>query len=161
MARKRPRSSLILPVMALALVGAACGGGAESPGASPSAPVATTPSATAAAGTVNATVKDFSITLDPIQVAAGVVKFSITNEGPSAHEFVVFRTDFSPDQLPIKEGVVDEEGQGLNLVDEQEDIASGTTATLTIPFFTGDHFVVICNLSGHYQQGMHAALTVT
>jgi uncharacterized cupredoxin-like copper-binding protein len=44
-------------------------------------------------------------------------------------------------------------------IDEAEDIAPGTTATLTTDLKAGS-YVIICNLPTHYESGMHAAFTV-
>ena len=52
--------------------------------------------------TINATVKDFAIAIDPTEIAGGEVTFSISNEGPSAHEFVVIETDDAPGDLPVR-----------------------------------------------------------
>jgi uncharacterized cupredoxin-like copper-binding protein len=116
-------------------------------------------------GTVNATLKDFAITVDPTTAPAGDVTFDITNDGPSQHEFVVFKTDLAPDQLPMTEDengvpIVDEEGEGVEHVDEVEDINSGSSDTLAVSLTAGN-YVLICNLPSHYQQGMHTALTVS
>ena len=46
------------------------------------------------------------------------------------------------------------------MVDEAEDIAPSTTATLPIDLEAGS-YVIICNLPGHYQQGMNVGLKVT
>jgi len=75
---------------------------------------------------------------------------------------VVFQTDLAEDQLPVKDdgNEVDEEGEGLTAVDEQEDIAANSSATLTVDLQPGT-YVVICNLPGHYKLGMHATLTVS
>ncbi len=115
--------------------------------------------------TVSTTEKDFAIALDPSSVAAGTVSFDIQNEGPSEHEFVVFKTDLAPDALPTTTDendavIVDEEGEGLEAIDEEEDIAPGSSATLDVDLDAGS-YVAICNLPGHYQQGMHVAFTVT
>jgi len=55
---------------------------------------------------------------------------------------------------------VDEEGEGLEAVDEIEDIEAGTSPTLTVDLDAGS-YVLICNITGHYDAGMHTALTVT
>jgi len=108
--------------------------------------------------TVGATLKDFSIALDPTTLGSGEITFNITNEGPSTHEFVVVRSDLAPDALPVKDDEV-EEGT-LDAIGEQEDIAPSTTTTLSLQLDPGS-YVVICNLTGHYSQGMYAGLTVT
>jgi len=109
--------------------------------------------------TVTATVKDFSIAIDPTEIAGGEVTFSISNEGPSAHEFVVIESDDAPGDLPVEDGEVTEDG--LDVIGEAEDIAPSTTAdplTLTLP---AGQYVIICNVTGHYEQGMYTGLKVT
>jgi uncharacterized cupredoxin-like copper-binding protein len=86
------------------------------------------------------------------------VSFNIANEGPSAHEFVVIQSDLASDALPVKDGVVEEDK--VDGVGEQEDIAPGTTTTLSLDLAPGS-YVVICNVPGHYEKGMSAGLTVT
>jgi uncharacterized cupredoxin-like copper-binding protein len=108
-------------------------------------------------GGVAATEKDFEIDLASSTAPAGSVTFNISNEGPSIHEFVIIKTDQAPDALPVKDGEVDEDQ--LQVVDEQEDIAPSTTGVLTTNLDAGA-YVIICNIPGHYQQGMHAAFTV-
>ena len=109
---------------------------------------------------IDATLEDFSISLDPSTASAGNVTFDITNDGPSVHEFVVFRTDLAEDQLPTDDsGAVDEEGEGIELVDEVEDIPVDSTESLDVNLDAGS-YVVICNIPGHYSQGMHTSLTV-
>ena len=111
------------------------------------------------------TEKDFAIALDSSSGKAGEITFSVKNEGPSVHEFVVFKTDLAPDQLPLTKDengidIVDEEGTGVEHIDEIEDIAVGSTQELKVTLQAGN-YVLICNLPAHYQQGMHAAFSVT
>ena len=138
-------SRLGVALVGALLLGAACGGGGDS-----------------SSGGVKVTEKDFSIAVDPSSVGNGEVTFTITNEGPSTHEFVVFKSDLAPDKLPLDSsaGQVDEEGQGVQHIDEKEDIAKGASTTLKVTLDPGS-YVLICNLPGHYQQGMHVGLTVT
>jgi uncharacterized cupredoxin-like copper-binding protein len=135
----------LLAVCALAGSLSACGGGNDN--------------------AVDTTLSDFAISIDPTSATAGEVTFDISNDGPSQHEFVVFRTDLAPDQLPTTEDengipIVDEEGEGIEPVDEVEDINPDTSATLTVNLSAGN-YVLICNLPSHYQQGMHTTLTVS
>ena len=112
-------------------------------------------------GDVGVTLSDFEVQLDPTSAPAGEVTFAVTNDASQTHEFVVFQTDLAPDQLPTNaEGDVDEEGEGVAAVDEVEDIAGGSDAELTVNLDAGS-YVLICNLPGHYRQGMHAAFTVS
>ena len=118
----------------------------------------TTSSAGSDTGGVSATEKDFSIDLATSSAPAGSVTFNISNEGPSAHEFVIIKTDDAPDALPVKDNTVEEDK--VDVVDEAEDIAPSTTATLTTDLEAGS-YVIICNIPTHYGLGMHAAFTVS
>ncbi len=109
-------------------------------------------------GTIVTSEKDFGIALEETSTPAGSTTFDITNDGPSTHEFVVFKTDLAEDALPVDGSTVTEEN--LDLVDEVEDIAPGAGTSLTVDLEPGS-YVVICNIEGHYTAGMYAALTVT
>jgi uncharacterized cupredoxin-like copper-binding protein len=102
------------------------------------------------------TLRDFAITMDPTTLADGDVTITATNEGPSVHEFEVFRGQ-GGDDLPVASGVADT--SGLDLVDELEDIAPGTSGRLDLQLQPGT-YALICNLPSHYQRGMHITFTV-
>jgi uncharacterized cupredoxin-like copper-binding protein len=133
--------------VSLSLLGAACGGGGE---------------------TVAVTLQEFAVSVSPSSVSAGEVTFNVTNNGPNdTHEFVVIRTDLGPTELPTDEtGAVDENGEGIEGVDEIEDIAVGDTPTLTVDDLPAGNYVLICNIydeaeqESHYQEGMRASFTV-
>jgi uncharacterized cupredoxin-like copper-binding protein len=119
-------------------------------------------------GTVNVTLQEFSIATDPGTVDAGEVVFEATNDGPDdVHEFVVFRTDLSPTELPTDEnGAVVETGEGIELIGEIEDIPVGETQSVTLDLEAGN-YVLICNIfdedeqEAHYQEGMRTTFTVS
>jgi uncharacterized cupredoxin-like copper-binding protein len=98
---------------------------------------------------------------------AGDVTFDVTNIGPEdVHEFVILRTDLDPGALPTDDtGAVSEEGEGIEVVDEIEDIAVGANRSVTAALTAGK-YVLICNIysaeenEAHYQQGMRTAFTV-
>ncbi len=78
----------------------------------------------------------------------------------------MIRTDLPIDQLPTEEtGAVDEEGEGIEAVDEVEDIPVGESETLTVDLDAGS-YALICNIydedeqESHYQEGMRATFTV-
>jgi uncharacterized cupredoxin-like copper-binding protein len=151
-------SRRVLLLGSAVLISAAC-----SPAGSPSAPPASAaaPStASASGGAVTARESEFKIELGATTATAGSVTFQINNAGTVVHEFVVMKTDLAADKLPVNasEGVVSEDTAGLTVVDEVEDIAVGTTPTLTVNLPAG-HYVVICNLPAHYAGGMHADFT--
>lgn len=114
-------------------------------------------SGSGATGDVIVTLKDFSLTAAPGTFAPGAISFGIDNDGPSVHEFVVLRTDDAPDALPVENGVIPEDQ--IDLVDEVEDIAPGTSSSLDVDLEAGA-YVLVCNLPAHYEQGMFAAFTV-
>ena len=118
-------------------------------------------------GTVAVTLQEFAVVPAESSIAAGEVTFEVTNEGPDdVHEFVVFKTDLAPGALPTGEdGSVDETGEGLELIDEIEDIAVGDATTLTVSLDAGN-YALICNIydatedEAHYQEGMFVGFTV-
>jgi uncharacterized cupredoxin-like copper-binding protein len=117
--------------------------------------------------TVAVTLQEFAIAAVPASVPAGSVTFETTNTGPEdIHEFVVIKTDLAPDALPtVADGSVDEEGEGIEPVDEIEDIEVGATPSLTVDLAAGN-YVLICNIyteseqESHYQEGMRTAFMV-
>lgn len=124
--------------------------------------------ATGAGTQVEVTVKEFSVSVDPAQVPAGDVTFSVTNTGYETHEFVVIKTDVAEDALPLKDGKVDSKADGLEVVDEVEGIEAGKTKRLSVSLDAGKH-VLICNRQqdlpdggseSHYHEGMHVAFDV-
>jgi uncharacterized cupredoxin-like copper-binding protein len=141
------RRLIMASIMGLGLVAAGCGGGGED---------------------VSITLQEFAVGADPSSVSAGSVTFNIENVGPDdIHEFVVIRTDLDPTALPTDEtGAVEETGEGMEVVDEVEDIPVGDTPTLTIDDLTAGSYVLICNIydeaeqEAHYQEGMRTGFTV-
>jgi uncharacterized cupredoxin-like copper-binding protein len=111
---------------------------------------------------VPALVPVYKIDLGATRPPAGSVTFQITNAGKIQHEFVVVKTDLAADKLPIKSGEseVDEDDAQLTHVDEVEDINPGDTPTLTVDLPAG-HYVLFCNVAGHYQSGMHVDFTTS
>ena len=152
----RTRRASYALVAALAIATVACS--SDSSSSSAASTSSSSGSDTSTSGEVASTVKDFSITLDPTEVAAGQVKFTINNEGPSTHEFVVVQTDTAPGDLPVDGALVSEDG--IDVIGEAEDIAPSTTVDLVLTLEAGQ-YVIICNIEGHYAQGMSAGLTVT
>ncbi|HEY8134614.1 MAG TPA: hypothetical protein VIF08_01140 [Candidatus Limnocylindrales bacterium] len=154
---------------------ASCGGGPAATGTptatgTPGATSTSAPSSTTPAGgatTVNVTVQEFSVLPDVASAPAGDITFSVTNTGPDdVHEFVIIQTDLAPDALPTDaNGAVEEEGEGMTVIDEIEDIAVGANEELTVTLAAGS-YALICNIfdesenEAHYQMGMYTAFTV-
>lgn len=112
------------------------------------------------AGAVDATLSDFKIELSTTSAPAGEVTFEVQNDGPSVHEFVVFKTDLAPDALPTDDSGDVAESDEFAPVDEIEDIADGANPKLTVNLEAGD-YVIICNVAAHYRQGMRTSFTVS
>lgn len=118
--------------------------------------------------TVEVTLQEWAVRPAQVTAPAGEVTFAVTNDGPAdIHEFVVFRSDLDPASLPVDEhGTVDEAGEGVELIDEIEDIAFGDSAEVTVDLEAGN-YVLICNIysededEAHYTMGMRTAFTVT
>ena len=143
--RKGAVAAALLVLAAVSLV--SCGGGAET--------------------TVNVTLQEFAVLPAQESAPAGTTTFSVENTGPEdVHEFVVIKTDLAPDALPTDEnGVVDEEGEGMEVIDEIEDIPVGETQSVTVDLESGS-YALVCNIwdedeqEAHYAMGMRSAFTV-
>ncbi len=99
----------------------------------------------------------------PPRVRAGVVRFELQGVGPTMHEFNVARTDASAAALPLAaDGTVDDQAAhaGFVHVAEREGVDIGDRSSLSVDLSPG-HYVLYCNMYGHYQAGMRADLTVT
>jgi len=104
---------------------------------------------------------DFKLTTDTVLVHAGLVTFRVHNSGPSTHEFNVDRTDLAADALPLQANglSVNEDSKRMHRVGDMDGLRLGTTHDLTLRLTPG-HYVVYCNLEGHYLGGMYALLEV-
>jgi len=110
---------------------------------------------------IGVTLADFTITPEESSASAGELTFDVTNDAEQTHEFVIFKTDLAADALPVdSEGLVDEAGEGIELIDEIEDIEAGSTPSLTVTLDAAN-YVFLCNVPGHYAQGMHTSFTVS
>jgi uncharacterized cupredoxin-like copper-binding protein len=154
MAMQGPRR-LLLIVAALAVVAACSSGkGVSSSTASPT-PTASTVSESEHEATVLVHLNEFSVTPQTRSVRPGEVTFEAANDGQSPHELAVIKTNKAPGALKVTKGVADETGD----LGEAEDIDAGSSKSVTLVLKPG-HYLLICNLAGHYQAGMHTAFTV-
>ncbi len=119
-----------------------------------------------AATQVNVTLGEWSIATNTASVPAGEVYFLVQNTGPDdAHEFVVIKSGLAADALPTEGGKVPEDG--VDLLDEIEPFAVGSTGSLTLDLEPGA-YILICNIAeeedgaieSHYELGMRTTLTV-
>ena len=123
-------------------------------------------SATGAA--VNVTLGEYEVTVAPASATAGEITFSIENTGDDAHEFVVVMTDLAAADLPThSDGSFDEQGEGVEVVDEVDLIAPGDSEELSVDLDPGS-YLLVCNfvvpeddgLESHFHEGMVAPFTV-
>lgn len=151
---------VILALVAIGALVAACGGTAASPTSAPPA-----------ASTVKVTLQEFAVVPDVASVPAGTVTFVATNAGPDdVHELVVIKWDLAVDDLPVDaDGKVTEDVAGVTSIGEVEDVEIGATKEVALPLEAGK-YVLICNilqtepdgsLEAHYQVGMRTAFEVT
>lgn len=118
--------------------------------------------------TVAVTLQEWAVIPASDSAPAGKVTFQVTNNGPDdVHEFVVLRTDLDPADLPVDEtGTVSEDGEGIEVVDEIEDIPVGETQKVSVTLEAGS-YVLLCNVysadeeEAHYSMGMRTAFSVT
>jgi len=108
---------------------------------------------------ISGQVNEWSISLDATSSKAGEVKFTIENDGTIGHEFLVVKTDIAPGEIPLDGDHFPEPADGLEVIDEIGEFAVETTETLTLNLEAGN-YQVVCNLPGHYKNGMHLAFTV-
>jgi uncharacterized cupredoxin-like copper-binding protein len=113
------------------------------------------------AGAIQVGLEDFKLHLGVNQAKSGEVTLHLVNSGPSTHEFNVDRTDLAPDQLPLRaDGLsVDEASPLLKRLGSVEVLEAGDKKNLTLNLPPG-HYVLYCNLEGHYLGSMHASLDV-
>lgn len=160
------RVSTVLAAIPLLIAGCSVAGVSPSDGGA--AGVSPSDGGAAGASTVDVTLQEFAVVLGSDSAPAGDVTFNITNDGPNdIHEFVIFRTDLDPGGLPVDDrGVVDEEGDGIEAIDEVEDVGVGESAELSVTLEAGS-YVLVCNIydedesEAHYAMGMRAAFTAT
>jgi uncharacterized cupredoxin-like copper-binding protein len=145
--------SRAVPAISFATLLAAC-----TTGATLSPPVATlSPQATATAsaspslpeGVVAVSLSEMDMLVSSDTAPAGEVTFVVRNAGELPHELVVIRTNKDAAELPVEDVKVVE--RRLDIIARTDHIAAGDEATLTAGLDAG-HYVLICNLSGHYEQ---------
>ena len=132
---------MVASVAAVLLV--SCGGDGDNGGS------------TETGGTVAVTLQEWAVVPAEASVAAGDVTFEIENKGQETHEFVVIKTDLGALDLPTEDdGSVSETGEGMEVVDEAEDIPAGESVDLTVSLEPG-HYVLICNILEEEEDGEH------
>ncbi|MCA1840001.1 MAG: sulfocyanin-like copper-binding protein [Actinomycetota bacterium] len=104
---------------------------------------------------------DFAINGAKPTVSGGTYSVSISNAGKVQHELLVFKSDLTPDQYPLKDGDVAEDGQGVSLISDGDNINPGEHQSRVVNLKAPGKYLFVCNLPGHFKAGMHAEFTVT
>lgn len=100
---------------------------------------------------------EMKVNLGRGQSAPGVVTFAATNRGALPHELVVVSSDAPEGGLPTNAGVVDE--SKVQKLADSEEIAPGNNRTIQATLEPA-RYILLCNVIGHYQAGMHTTFTV-
>jgi len=104
---------------------------------------------------------DFGLQASASSVRAGAVTVHVVNRGPSTHELNIDRTSLADGSLPLKpDGLtVNEDSPALQRVDSVSVVRLGSSQDLHLRLEPG-HYVLYCNLEGHYLGTMHTSLEV-
>ena len=106
---------------------------------------------------VTVDLRDYTITVTPDHIKAGTIKIGIRNLAAMEHQFDLIKTDLAADKLPIDGATAKAKEDGL--IKQVKGIGGGRVATVSADLQPG-HYVIICNIAGHYQLGMRANFTV-
>jgi uncharacterized cupredoxin-like copper-binding protein len=131
---------------------------AEGPTSTPAASPSTVPSASSASGaTVNLT--EWKISVDGT-VKPGKTDLTMNNVGTVPHELLIFKSDRDPSAYPTDAaGDIEEDGAGVTLVSDGENIDPGGSQTRSVDLAPGK-YLFVCNIPGHFKAGMFTAVTV-
>ena len=114
-----------------------------------------------ASGAIDGTEKEWEIKISAAKHVPGSITFNLTNNGTIPHEFLVVRTDKTAAELlsDVDPGTDRIDEALLDVIDEQPEYEAGTPGTVTVNLPVG-HYVVMCNIQGHYKNGMYADLDI-
>ncbi|MEY2517053.1 MAG: hypothetical protein QOJ89_4411 [bacterium] len=122
---------------------------AKAPATAANAPLA------AADGKITVTSTEYAFAPAAITATAGKLTITLDNKGTMVHELVVLKGDEAASALKVSGGRVSEK----TAVGEVSETAAGAAKSSTITLKPG-HYIIVCNVPGHYQDGMRGTLTV-
>jgi uncharacterized cupredoxin-like copper-binding protein len=167
---------LAISCLVIAAAAAACGSSGSTTSSSPSAapPASSQPSAvstgspseSAATGSLSPVgteaigLAEWKVVVAS-SIKSGKTDFTIVNNGTAPHELLIFKSDLAPAAYPTDAaGDVQEEGVGVTLVSDGENIDPGGSQARSVDLAPGT-YLFLCNIPGHFKQGMFAVVTVT
>jgi uncharacterized cupredoxin-like copper-binding protein len=115
---------------------------------------------------VEVSLAEWAVGVSPEVIKAGRVRFTASNQGNRPHEFVLLKSDLSPDLLPMQDGRVALEQ--LNVAAKSDPFAAREKVEVSIDVAPGK-YLLICSLTesppgglllSHYQEGMAASFLV-
>ena len=120
--------------------------------------VSAPPSATAAGGTP-VTLTEWTVTVGG-SIKSGKTDLAISNVGAAPHELLIFKSNLEPAAYPTDAaGDIKEEGAGVKLVSDGDNIDPAGSQTRSIDLAPGK-YLFVCNIPGHFKQGMFTVVTV-
>ncbi len=107
-----------------------------------------------------ATLSEFKIDT-PTVVKPGAYSYVFFNGGTMQHELLVFHPSLPRDHLAIDaDGNLAEDAPGMNKISDGDNINPAETQTRTVDLTTPGTYLFVCNLPGHYKNGMFTWVTV-
>jgi uncharacterized cupredoxin-like copper-binding protein len=114
-----------------------------------------------ARGGVTVVMDEYTLEPDPSAAKAGTITFTAENEGDIAHQLLVLRTRRDAGDLPTsKQGIVRVGRGGVERAGEIALVAPGESEPASLDLTAGT-YVLICNIAGHYTNGMRAGFRVS
>ncbi|TCL90751.1 copper binding plastocyanin/azurin family protein [Rhizobium sp. PP-WC-2G-219] len=102
-----------------------------------------------------------TLTLDQSTIKAGETTFLVHNDAMSEeHEMVLVKLKSADQKIAVDAAKDRVNEKKLNSMGEVSELKPGADGELKAKLVPGS-YVLLCNIKGHFQAGMHAMLTVT
>lgn len=101
--------------------------------------------------------------------SSGYHEVNLVNDGKIAHELVMFKTDLTAAQLltdpstavqPATGKLNEDSDKLVSVLDSGNTVPPGTSRVVPSGPLTAGHYVLMCDLPGHYALGMYEDVTV-